>query len=175
MTGLATYSDAMEWLQAHWTPREIPLRLHTIASEGWGPFFTTGFQRILDAKPHDLEMGTDSRICNHLRLQGGNQWECPDCLGVGVYDVTTPRYRYPMWRAMVRLAAFDRAHPPMQGLPGMAAVVYALVLWKFDSREIGQPLVLRAIRRLFDCYEQGPVSVGWTQKSQAQQNAEVAA
>lgn len=188
--GLPTYADALEWLQEHWTPREVPAQINTHVNEGWGLFFTLPMERHLDAKPSDLGNVTEARNCSHPRNTTGNVWECPDCQGMEVYQSTATRYRFPMWRAMEKLSAFDRANPPRPGLPGATACIYALVIHSFDGRkaarhviastergswEVAEPLFLMAIRRLFGRYEEGPVQMGWVSKSEAQRNAEVAA
>lgn len=188
--GLATYADAIEWLKLHWEPREIPVRLHTVQSEGWGLFFTVPFVRFLDAQPHEAGRMVEAHICRHVRNASDSTWDCPDCHGMGVYDASVTRFRYPMWRAMRKLSAHDKANPPRPGLPSMTECILGLVVHEFDGRraaramvgstergqwELAEPLFLLAIRRLFQRYEKGPVRVAWTDKSEAQQNAEVAA
>ena len=185
---MTAYHDELAWLQEHWTPRELPLRLHErdFGDDG-APRLTTRFLRYLTARPSDSEETTEQRLCAHLRNASQNRWECPDCAGTGVYETAVNRYRYPMWRALVKLAGYDRANPPRPGNPHMLHVVVALAAYRFDGRkaadalfrstergrwELGEPYIVMAIRRLKARYEHSPTGLGWTQKSDSQRNAE---
>ena len=148
---------AIEWLREEWSARDVPNRLHERGFEGEGPFFTPAFARYLDATPHD-------KAAPHSR-------ECPrscDC-----------EWRYPMWRAMDALTAYDQSHP-RKGY-SLHELVLTLVVNSFDAEGTAlatgenEATVFLAIRTLFGRYEKAPVKVGWVSKSDSQRAAEVAA
>lgn len=174
---LPTLAEAVAWLAAHWTEREIPIRLHARASEGWGPFYSPAFARHLSSGPHDVAQVSRTRTCSHPRkARDADAWTCPDCQGAGVYEATSLDYRYPMWHAMAVLA---RANRPAHD------VVVTLVINEYDAPAvalvmgIGTGGVLSAIRALYARYEQAPTEgrrVGWISgKSDSQRSAEQAA
>lgn len=160
--GLPTLEAAVAWLDAHWSLREAPLRLHVAEHDGWGLAFAPTFARYLDARPTDLM---------HVPIDPGRP-SAP-------YDVV---YRYPMWLALERLAADDRAKGRLRS---SATLVLTAATRDFDYLDSDD--LLRAIRRLHERYVASPAdeyrkrgrpkpaqnaSPSWIDKSESQRKAE---
>lgn len=170
--GLPGIEDAIEWLALVWDERDVPLRLHDRGHEGWGPPFAPAFARRLDATPDDTVHVTETRDCRHLRLVEPELHRCPDCAGEGFYETQVLVYRYPTWRAMTRLYA--RHGRSWNVVVSFVISGYSRASWA--AYGASEAVLLRAIRRMFDCYERAPAArVSWLDKSQAQQMAEVGA
>lgn len=185
---LLTLSEAIEWAQAHWhEQRPAPIRLHTRDNEGLGPFFTPAFTAALDGSAEMVSSMPRTESCYHPTIAAGmSPRDCRECLGVGVKDVRSDRYMYPMSRALVRthnsLGSPRQPHPYHLILelvahawnPHHAAAALAL---NWDRAEA---LFLMALRRLHSHYSAGPVNTrtsapSWTDKSDSQRAAETAA
>lgn len=178
-TPFADLGEAVLWLRENWSERDVPTRLHQRDFEGPAPFFTPAFARYLDATPDDKALITTERECRHLRLTEVNRspFDCPDCAGSGMFETQATAYRYPCWRAMDRLGAFDRSHKPKGNAYSMTEVILTLVINGFSTADLvtlghSEATQLLAIRRLHDRYERAPIKVAYTQKSESQQNAD---
>ena len=187
----ASITDATAWLRDHQDDRAVPTKLHFIDTENQGelgsPRFTPAFLRYLYARSNDVNPeAQESVICPDT------SWNCPTCGGLGSYDVLRERYRYPMWRAIVRLrnerdqwtelSRRDRrfASP---GRPVPSVCVAAIFEARYDweealrllhlNRDAGEALLLMAVRQLFGLYELGPVprAPRFTELSESQQRA----
>lgn len=204
---LADLPSAIEWLREHWDgQREAPVRLHESHTTDGDPLtraeindiraaagskaapvrapemavggqaFSGRFMATLNWQPRQSYQITMTQTCSHP-MNGGRERDCPECLGVGVKDVTVDRYPHPMSTALYEL----RKETTLPGFVPSLAVIYALAASAFRPRVAMQLLniedeaiILRAIRRLFGKYQAGPVvSVGWTQMSESQQKAVV--
>lgn len=177
----ATLDEAVRWLQDHQDDRDIPAKLHFIETENQGelgsPRFTPSFLRYLYARSNDVNPEAEENItCSDV------SWNCPVCAGDGFYVVMRERYRYPLWRAMYRLK--DRS-PKRPGHPSPITCVAALFAARFDwltatkllrlNVDLGEALLLMAVRSLYGLYELGPVPrpPKWTELSESQQRAVV--
>lgn len=184
---LATIADAIDWASARWDgQRTAPVRLHRAhATDGalGAPAFSLAFARSLDETPRATSAASRTVSCYHPMLATGmSPRDCPECLGLGIKDVAVDRYRYPMTLALSKLA--NSLRPRRQPHP------YALILalathgwdWRSTSRaldmhpDLGEALLLRALRQLHGRYEEGPVGrISWIDKSDSQQQAEALA
>lgn len=179
---LADLPTAIEWLREHWDgQREAPVRLHeahTTDGALGGLRYSGAFTATLGWSSRTSVRTTVTQRCSHP-MNSGRERDCPECMGVGVKDVTVDRYPHPMSTALVEL----RKETTLPGFVPSLNVIYALASAAFRPRVAMQLLgledeaiLLRAIRRLFGKYQAGPVaSVGWTDKSESQQMAEEAA
>lgn len=143
--GLPTLSDAIAWLSAEFAARETPARLHQREHDGWGLMFAPAFARRLDAKPEDQV---------HEHAPPYRRDACP--------------WRYGMWRALTLLR--KRSEPSYDVV--LTLVINSYSVGDMGTLGIGPGVILTSIRRLFDCYERAPQTVGWVSKSEAQQVAE---
>jgi hypothetical protein len=100
---------------------------------------------------------------------------------VGFKDVNVDRFRYPMSRALDRLANCLR--PRKDRMPHPFATVMALAEHGWDAgsaarsldlgRDAADAQFLRSLRQLHRWYEEGPVGqTRYLDKSEAQRNAE---
>lgn len=153
-TGLPDLPSAIEWLRQAWDTRDTPNRLHEREHEGWGLYHTPAFARRLDAKP-------DDKRHDHAPPE-------PRKPGAPPPPPDTCPWRYPTWRSLVMLRASNRsAHDVI-----LEFVINGYSVSDMARLGIGPGALLAAIRRLFACYEQAPVRVGWVDKSASQQAAE---
>lgn len=173
---MATLPDAIDWLKARWDgQRTAPQRIHAahLMDSGGAPEWSGQFAHVLAWRPGEVRRVEVTTICGHP-LNGGRAAQCPECDGLAVKAVTSDRYTYPMTVALRRLR---RA----KGDPHPLALVYALATFGWRADVVAQVTgaeaheLLRAIRQLHGRYEAGPVAIGWVDKSESQQNAEVAA
>lgn len=179
-------TEGLRWAEDHWgQQRPAPVRLHTAHStEGalGAPRFTGAFLGALDGSPMATDDALRTVACHHPMLRTADPRDCPECYGLGLKDVRQDRYRFPMTLALSRLSKVLRQrrhpHPYWQ--------VVALAEHGWDPRvtaramdlpwELAEALFLRALRQLHARYEEGPISgVRWSEKSQAQQQAEAVA
>ena len=172
MTDLSTIERAIDWLRDnHDGSRLVPSRLHRHDTEGelGAPPFSAPFMAYLMARPTDEVTVRETVDCDHLHDAG---W--PKCAVDRAY------YRAPMWRAMKRLAGRRPMIRPSHPSP------YALVVYLIDSGydwrrtserlelpyEVGEPLILMALRALHGQYAKGPVPQrSWVDMSESQQRA----
>lgn len=172
MTDLSTIEAAIDWLRDHHDPsRAVPSRLHKHDTEGelGAPPYSPQFSAYLMGRPDDEVTVRETVDCDHVHDAG---W--PNC------GVERSYYRAPMWRALKRLAGRRPQIRPSHPTP------YALIVFLMDSGydwrrtcqrlelplEVGEPLILMALRALHGQYAKGPVPQrGWTQLSESQQHA----
>ena len=186
---LATIADAIEWAESRWDgQRTAPLRLHlahfTDGALG-APAFTHSFAATLDVytddagNPAETTSAARTVSCYHPMLaRGKTPYDCPECQGIGVKDVNVDRYRYPMTLALTRLARVVR--PRRQPHPSRLVLVLAEHGWDWRAAsraigvypDMGEALMLQALRQLYGRYEEGPVRISWIAKSESQQHAE---
>lgn len=182
---LDTLPAAIEWCAARWDrQRTVPLRLHeshTTDGELGAPRFTHSFMGALDGRPDQVVTDTRTQACGHPLLAGTQATrDCPECFGVGIKDVRSDLYRYPMTLALSRLA---RGLPPRRSYPHPVVAVTTLAEHGWDARsaasslglgpDMAEAYLLLCIRRLHSRYQEGPIArVGWVDKSDAQRNAE---
>jgi len=176
VTDLSTIEAAIDWLRlSHDGSRLVPSRLHRHDTEGelGAPPFSAPFMAYLMARPTDEVTVREMVDCDHVHDAG---W--PKC------GIDRSYYRAPMWRAMRKLSGRRPQIRPSHPTP------YALVVYLMDSgydwrrtserlglaAEVGEPLILMALRALHGLYAKGPVPQrGWTTLSASQQNAVMAA
>ena len=182
---LATIYDAIEWAESRWdAQRTAPLRLHRAHATGGdgAPAFSAAFARSLDESPRSTTMAAHTVSCFHPMLaRGKTPYDCPECQGIGVKDVNVDRYRYPMTLALTRLARVVR--PRRQPHPSRLVLVLAEHGWDWCAAsraigvypDMGEALMLQALRKLYSRYEEGPVRISWIAKSESQQHAEALA
>lgn len=178
-----TLADAIDWTVERWDQqRPAPLRLHqahTTDGALGAPRFTHRFEVTLDESLESTTDATRTTRCFHPLLPRSKpERDCPECYGVGVKDVRVDRYKYAMTLALSRLAITLR--PRRQ--PHPYKLICALADHGWDPHrtaqsldmhyDLAEALLLRALRQLHSRYEEGPVRVKWTEKSQAQQQAE---
>ena len=180
-----TIVDAIDWAVARWDgQRPAPVRLHQAHSVDGalgGLMFTHAFASALDGSPSVTSYATRSVPCYHPLAATRPARECPECFGIGVKDQRVDHYRYPMTLALSKLAKALR--PRRQ--PHPLALVLALADhgwdWRATSRsldvhpDMGEALLLRALRQLHSRYAEGPVRISWIDKSESQQHAEALA
>lgn len=176
---LPSIDEAVIWLKQHQDDRTAPAKLHYIETENQGelgsPRFTPSFLRYLYARSNDVDPDSEIPVdCPDMA------WNCPVCSGAGFYTVVRERYRYPMWRAFSRLKdrkAIRPGHPaPIECIVALIKADYS---WQEACRylrvnpQMGEALLLMAIRSLNGLYELGPTprQPKWTELSSAQQNA----
>lgn len=173
---MSTLPDALDWLRARWDgQRTAPERIHAarVIDSGGAPEWSPQFTNVLSWRPGQARRMEVTIGCGHP-LNGGKAYQCPECDGAGVKTVLSDRYLFPMTVALIRLR---RA----QGRPHPLRVVYALAFFGWRPEVVEQvtgcdaATQLRAIRQLHGRYEAGPMTLGWLDKSESQQNAEVAA
>jgi hypothetical protein len=186
----ASLSEAVTWLEAHWAEqRPAPIKLHTHANEGLGPFFSAQFQAALSGSPDAVVSMAGPTACYHPLLGiGMRARECPECFGIGVKEQRSDRYLYPMSRALTHLR--NSLGSPRQ--PHPYALVLLLALCNFDARRMHRMLMdeygwdgteailLMALRKLRGWYVEGPIPTytsgpTWVDKSESQRAAETAA
>mgnify|MGYP001352836698 CR=1 FL=1 len=184
MTFLAI-TDAIEWTAARWGgQRAAPIRLHQARSVDGalgGLMFTHSFASALDSSPSATTDAVRTVPCYHPLAGNRPARDCPECFGLGVKDVRVSHYRYPMTLALAQLA--NTLRPRRQ--PHPLALVLALADhgwdWRATSRsldvhpDMGEALLLRALRQLHSRYAEGPVRISWIAKSESQQHAEALA
>ncbi len=177
MSDVGTLSSAIDWLREHQDAgRSVPSRLHDNATEGelGAPPFSPAFMAYLQGRPDDVILVRLSVACDHLH---DATW--PGC------SVEREYYRAPMWRAMRRISGrMPRIRPSNpKPLALVVSVMDAGYDWRTASdrlrlnRELGEALILMAIRELYGQYALGPVGkrVPYTELSESQRMAEQAA
>lgn len=189
---IADYAAASRWVAEHLDDETLPLRLHDRAiGEDGAPRLSARFLAWLTAGPFDIESRIETRTCTHPRLADvawrqknlpePDVWSCPSCAGSCVYDTTVSRYRRPMRAALERLRLHPGRWPERQMTP------YMVLRWwmtrGLDGPEAAwdsgtgwdtfEALVVMAVRKLAGRYQQSPYrTIGWVDKSEAQQHAE---
>lgn len=188
-----TLPSAVSWLAEHWNEqRTAPDKLHRHDTEGelGGLVYSPQFEAVLDWTPNSAVRWSMTTECRHPRLplplgqrEHGPEarWDCPDCQGAGVREVTSDRYPYPMTTALSKLAKV----PDHRGQPHPVILVHELASHGFRVRptlatfslrhEQGEALLLRAIRKLHGRYQAAPIHRSWVELSDSQRNAEAAA
>ncbi len=180
----AVLSEAIEWTEARWDgQRPAPIRLHRAhATDGalGAPAFTIAFESALDGSPRQTTDAVRTSPCGHPLLGVGMPArDCPECYGLGVKDVRSDRYRYPMTLALAKLS--NTLRPRRQPHPYMLVLSLADHGWDWRAvarsydvhQELMEALLLRAIRQLHSRYEEGPIP--YIHKSESQQHAEALA
>src|SRR5712672_3017006 len=130
----ASLSEAIEWAEARWSgQRPAPIRLHLAHStEGalGAPAFTHSFAAALDGFVNETSAATQTVHCYHpMLLIGKSLRDCPECWGVGVKDVNVDRFRYPMTRALSRLANSLRSRVDRMPHPYLTVMTLAEHGW----------------------------------------------
>lgn len=171
---MSTLPDALDWLRARWDgQRTAPQRLHAarVIDSGGAPEWSGQFANVLAWRPGQSRRQEVTIACGHP-LNGGKPQHCQECDGVGVKTVLSDRYTYPMTVALGRLRRARGTPHPLGVVVALAALGWRpeLVMRVMGADHDAQ---LRAIRQLHGRYEAGPIA--WTQKSESQQQAEVAA
>lgn len=164
--------EYIDWFRDHQdASRSIPSRLHNDDTDGelGGLIYSPQFVAYLSARPNDEIVVNEAVDCEHLH---DSTW--PSCSAERVY------YRAPMWRAMRMLAGRRPQIRPSHPKP------YALVVFLMDDgydwrrtsdrlglpHDLGEALLLMALRSLHGLYQQGPVPRrSWVDLSESQQNA----
>ena len=189
---LATLAEATEWARHRWAnQRTVPLRLHdahTTEGELGAPRFSGSFIATLDGSDNATENGQQSSPCAHPGRPVGQL--CRMCViydkdgqpmvETGVYLRRVDRFRFPMTRALNRLA--NALRPPQDRMPHPYHTVMALASHDWDGRaaaralglswDAGEAHLLRSLRQLHRWYEEAPVSTSYIDKSESQRNAE---
>lgn len=188
--GLATLEEAVRWIDKHWSEQPAPpIRLHQAGvepqSQLGAPRTAAVFWRYLTVDGDAIESVSVTEVCYHPRLPqeadgtlrgvlcvcaepSCERLHCPDCMGFGTRTKTQDRFTYPMRCA---LDAISRE-------PKWYAVVLALARSQWDHAKAGIPAdrALTAIRKVHSRYSRTPVArPKWTELSESQQRAEVAA
>ena len=180
---LINLAEAIKWASERWDQqRAAPIRLHeahTTDGALGAPRFTFAFAAALDGSVNATSDATRTAHCHHPMLAlGRDARDCPECYGLGVKDVNVDRYRFPMSRALSKLA--NTLRPRRQPHPYRLVVALAEHAWDWHATarslamhdDLAEALLLRALRQLHGRYEEGPVTVSYIDKSQSQQNAE---
>lgn len=144
MSGLATLSEAISWARDHWMGRDLPVRIH---DRGIEPDSVLGSPHMTEAMMRYLMARPD------------------DMAG------EANRYRYPMWRALSRLARI-----PDEPSPAIIVTTLFARGWDVERLAVEERVVLRCLRQLHRCYEETPIPrVSWVDRSESQRMAEEAA
>lgn len=167
-----TLLEYIDWFREHQdASRAVPSRLHNDDTDGalGGLQYSPQFSAYLSARPTDEVTIREVVSCSHLH---DATW--PQCGQDRVY------YRAPMWRAMRMLSGRRPQVRPSHPKP------YALVVFLMESgydwqrtsdrlglnHELGEALLLMALRSLHGLYAQGPVPQrSWVDLSDSQRNA----
>ena len=187
--GLATLEEAVLWVEKHWSEQPTPpIRIHQQGvepeSQLGAPRVAAVFWRYLTVQGDAMESVSVTEQCYHPRLpqdpdgtlrgilcactyEGCERLHCPDCMGLGARTLTRERFTYPMAQALERLAKEPRWY----------AVLLALSRnrWHWVKAGVKAEDALTAIRKLHSRYSTVPVGRKWTELSESQQRAEVAA
>ena len=177
-----TLPEAIDWARAHWTVKELPLKLHSGGvepqSQLGAPRAAAQFLAYLMASPDDHSILAEQSTCRHPQL--AQTWDaetaqpvyqesvmrCPDCQGSGTSYKSGIRWRFPMWRALRGV----RSVVAKPGQPTPIILIAALVLnaWEPDHAAAylslepaaARPLFLDALNVLHSRYEAGPIPDG---------------
>lgn len=186
---VATLAAALRWAETHWAQQPtVPLRIHVHEvnpSDLLGaPKMAPGFMAYMTMTGAEPVSVTGTQTCFHPNLpqeRDGtllgilcactkpdcSRLHCPDCMGLGVRQMTEDRYAYPMRVALRWLRNTE---------PQWYATVVKLAANDWHLADIPEDRALRAIRKLHGRYSSAPMPrVTWTDKSESQRLAEAAA
>lgn len=185
---LASLSEAIRWTQERWDQqRTAPTRLHDSETDDGhglgGRKFSAPFLRLLSERLDATAAIPRTVSCHHPMLGFGLRvHECPECAGVGLKEARTELYRYPMTLALAKL---QNSLPLRRSYPHPYIVVVTLAQHGWEPRatvqtlglgwDMGEALMLHALRGLHSRYTEGPVDtrVSWVDRSESQRNAEL--